>query len=106
MTAPSKSDTETTPSRAVVVSDACSLRPFEEQSDLEKTLRAALYLPTMFLRDVDSRIAKFAKAKNYQAAADLTSQKINAEFEKRKWEDILYLYEKEFHSANTERGEG
>lgn len=68
MTAPTNPDAETTPSRAVVVSDACSPSPMEEQ--LEDDLRIAAECIEELERQRDKAIATLREL------ADATRQMI------------------------------
>ena len=70
-------------------------RPFEEQTALERTLRAHLWQPTDRLKRALESLPGHVRKKEYREAGDCQTAIRNAESEIKKWEHILALYEAE-----------
>jgi hypothetical protein len=82
----------------------CSaIRPFEEQTLLERTLRAHLWQPTDALRRAEENLPKHAKRKEYREAAECQTRIIEAESEIKVWTHLLELYEAERQSPSGNR---
>jgi len=76
-------------------------RPIEQQTALERTLRATLWIPQDKLRRAESSLVGHVKKKEYQQAADCQAAMRKAVSEIKMWFDILSLYEKERKSPNA-----
>ena len=82
------------------------IRPFEEQTALERTIRAKMWQPQDRLKRAGESLAGHVKKKEYQAAADCQSAMRKAASEIAIWEDILNLYEQERQSPNDKLSHG
>lgn len=71
------------------------VRPFEEQTPLEKTIRAIMWHPEDAVRRCEENLAKHARRKEYRAAADCQDRIRKAKAEIGMWQNILTLYEAE-----------
>jgi len=79
------------------------IRPFEEQTALERTIRAIMWQSQDRLKRAEASLAGYVKRKEYQAAADCQTAMRKAASEIAIWEEILNLYEQERQSPNIER---
>lgn len=70
-------------------------RPFEQQSTLERTLRAHLWTPTDRLARAREAFPSHVRKKEYQAAADCQTTIRKAEHEIGKWQHLIDLYYEE-----------
>lgn len=68
-------------------------RPHEQQTALEKTLRAYLWTPTDRLERATAALAGHIKRKEYRAAADCQETIRKAQHEIDQWTHLLELYE-------------
>lgn len=70
-------------------------RPFEQQTALERTLRALLWMPQDKLNRAEESLVGHVKKQEYQQAANCQTAIIKATNESKTWEYILSLYEQE-----------
>ena len=77
------------------------MRPFEQQSALERTLRAHLWHPVEFLSNYDKKLKSAVKNGRYQEAVDLQTRASRAKLEVCDWENLLELYEAEFATTGA-----
>src|SRR5436189_1810652 len=77
------------------------MRPFEQQSTLERWIRAALWHPTDALRRAKQTLPGAVKQKNYALAAQCQEIIRASTHEISRWQDFLNLYEAEFHRVTT-----
>lgn len=75
------------------------MRPFEEQSPLERVIRSHLWGPDEFLKNYDSRLKEALKKKDYQLAWQLEQRHCTSKADSDTWKHILDLYEFEFGST-------
>lgn len=76
------------------------IRSFEEQTPLERVLRAHLWQPMDLLRRCQERLPKLVKNKEYKEAGECQAWIIQANRDIEHWENILSLYEAERQSPN------
>ena len=76
-----------------------AIRPFNEQTPLEKVLRARLWHPTDALRRATESLPAHVKRKEYREAAYCQDQIIKATREREAWLYLLELYEMERNPA-------
>jgi len=72
-----------------------SERPFEQQTPLERTIRAYLWAPTDKLSRATQSLPLHVRRKEYKAAAACQESIRRAEEEIKTWTDLLHLYEQE-----------
>lgn len=77
-----------------------AIRPFAEQTTLERVLRAHLWQPKNVLQRATESLPKHAKLKEYKEAGEFQERIRNAEDEIEQWEYLLELYEQERQSPN------
>ncbi len=86
-------------------SDPCSgsaMRPYEEQSPLERVLRSHLWQPQYHLALARQNLPQHVKRKKYREAAECQALIVKAELEIKEWEHLLELYEQERKSPNAD----
>jgi hypothetical protein len=75
------------------------MRPFEQQSELERRLRNYLYSPTERCGRLKPEFSRSVRRKEYRNAANCEDAIIKSEKEIQQWNELLELYEKEFCAA-------
>lgn len=70
-------------------------RPFDQQTTLEKTLRAYLWTPTDVLQRAKESFPQHVRRKEYRQAAECQERMRLAEHEIAMWTELLNLYENE-----------
>lgn len=80
--------------------DASVVRPWVDQSYLERTLRAKLSVARTTITKADESIPKLAKAKSYGDAGRWQERRTVAVNEEKETLRLLDLYQKEFHGAS------
>lgn len=71
------------------------IRPHEEQSSLERTLRSLRWQPADRLERMNRDLPGHVRRKEYRAAADCQDAIRKAEAQIKMWDDLLALYEEE-----------
>jgi len=78
-----------------------AIRPYEEQTTLERVLRSHLWYPNNILDRGAKALPKCVKAKEYRQAADWQELMRKAASDKKDLEYLLELYEQERQSPNA-----
>lgn len=73
-----------------------SVRPFEEQSELERVLWARRSMHASFLNSVPERIKQAVKKQDYKSAAAIREKEIKSKGELEDVDHLIELYEEEF----------
>ena len=76
------------------------IRPFEQQSRLERVLRSFLWHPQDQLKRCQASLPKHVKKKEYKEAGECLDSIRASENQIRQWEYILELYESELLSPD------
>ena len=76
------------------------VRPFDQQSTLEKCIRAELWHPTDALKRANEALPIAVKEKRYADAALLQTAIRDSERDIKRWTEFLALYEAEFNRTN------
>ncbi len=74
-------------------------RPFDQQTALERTLRALLYQPVERLKRAELALPVHVRRKEYAAASDCQETIRRSKQEIQQWENLLRLYEAELHGS-------
>ena len=82
-----------------IIAVAESGRPFEQQTALERMLRALLYQPTERLKRAELALPGHVRRKEYAAASDCQETIRRSKQEIQQWENLLGLYEAELQGA-------
>lgn len=70
-------------------------RSFDQQTTLEKTLRAYLWTPTDRLRRAKTDLSFHTRRREYRMASECQEAIMKAEHEIAMWTELLRLYENE-----------
>lgn len=97
-----KMDAETEAAQAGSCPAACSARPFEQQTPLERVLRAHLWQPQDLLKRCEQRLPGLVKTKQYKEAGECQTWISQAKRDIADWEHILSLYESERRAPNDQ----
>lgn len=77
-----------------------TIRPFDDQTPLERVLRAHLWTPTDKLRRAEEKLPLHVRRKEYREAAECQMAIIKARSDIKDWTHILELYEAERQPPN------
>ncbi len=83
------------------MSDSCE-RPFDQQTPLERVLRAHLWHPKDMLERCEKRLPGLVKTKQYKEAGECQAWISQAKRDIADWEHILSLYESERQAKISE----
>lgn len=75
-----------------------TIRPFDQQTPLERVLRAALWRPVDALRCAEDNLPKHVKREEYSEAANCQRRISEAKTQIDEWNYLLELYEAERQS--------
>jgi hypothetical protein len=77
------------------------MRPFEEQTILEKYIRSALWHPANALKTAEEALPRAVRSKDYILAGEHVKTIRASRREIEKWEEFLALYEAQFYGPKS-----